>query len=123
MPEGFDRRNRQIRSLVLCVGLVGPRRIWAAQVGCLVGPDGSRRIQKDRLRVLGHPDHGDRWWSGHQIFHLVTHGGLGARTAAAPSNEQRITRQQRIVHGVLASALLAAQVKWVVQPVRSSRAE
>jgi hypothetical protein len=39
----------QIRSLVLCVDLVGSRRIWAAHVGCLVGPDGSRRIQKDRL--------------------------------------------------------------------------
>jgi len=26
------------------VDLVGFRRIWAAQVGCLVGPDGSRPI-------------------------------------------------------------------------------
>jgi hypothetical protein len=34
---------------MLGVGLVGSRRIWAAHVGCLVGPDGSRRIQKDRL--------------------------------------------------------------------------
>jgi hypothetical protein len=33
------------------------------------------------------------------------------------------TRQERIVHGVLLSAVLAAQVGWVVQPVRSSRAE
>jgi hypothetical protein len=41
--------NRQIRSLVLCVDLVGSRRILAAHVGCLVGPDGSRRIQTDRL--------------------------------------------------------------------------
>ena len=41
--------NRQIRSLVLCVGLVGSRRIWPAHVGCLVGPDGSRRVQSDRL--------------------------------------------------------------------------
>ena len=36
--------NRQIRSLVLYVDLVGSRPIWPAQVGCLVGPDGSRRI-------------------------------------------------------------------------------
>jgi hypothetical protein len=34
---------------MLGVGLVGSRRIWPAHVGCLVGPDGSRRIQKDRL--------------------------------------------------------------------------
>jgi hypothetical protein len=31
------------------VGLVGSRRIWPAHVGRVVGPDGSRRIQKDRL--------------------------------------------------------------------------
>jgi hypothetical protein len=31
------------------VGLVGSRRIEAAQVGCAVVPDGFRRIQKDRL--------------------------------------------------------------------------
>ena len=39
----------QIRSLVLCVGLVGSRRIWAAQVGGLVDLVGSRRILLDRL--------------------------------------------------------------------------
>jgi hypothetical protein len=33
------------------------------------------------------------------------------------------TRQERIVHGMLASAVLAAQVGWLVQPVRSCRAE
>jgi hypothetical protein len=49
VPEEFDRRNRQIRSLVLCVDLVGSRPIWPAHVGCLVGPDGSRRILSDRL--------------------------------------------------------------------------
>ena len=32
-------------------------------------------------------------------------------------------KKARIVHGVLARALLAAQVGWVVQPVRSCRAE
>jgi hypothetical protein len=31
------------------VDLVGSRRIWPAHVGQRVGPDGSRRIQKDRL--------------------------------------------------------------------------
>jgi hypothetical protein len=41
--------NRQIRSLVLYVDLVGSRRIWPAQVGCLVDPDGSRWIPSDRL--------------------------------------------------------------------------
>ena len=33
------------------------------------------------------------------------------------------TRQPRIVHGVLARVLLAAQVGWVVQAVRSCRAD
>jgi hypothetical protein len=41
--------NRQIRSLVLRVGLVGSRRIWPAQVGGVVGPDGSRPVPSDRL--------------------------------------------------------------------------
>jgi hypothetical protein len=31
------------------VGLVGSRRIEPAHIGCLVGPDGFRRIQKYRL--------------------------------------------------------------------------
>jgi hypothetical protein len=40
------------------------------------------------------------------------------------SNRDRLfTRQARIVHGVLARAVLAAQVGGVVQPVRSCRAE
>ncbi len=47
-PEDVISR-RQIRSLVLSVGLVGSRRIWAAQVGCLVDPVGSRRVPSDRL--------------------------------------------------------------------------
>jgi hypothetical protein len=34
---------------ILRVDLDGSRRIWPAHVGCLVGPDGSGRIQKDRL--------------------------------------------------------------------------
>jgi hypothetical protein len=34
---------------MLGVGLVGSRPIEPAHVGCLVGPDGSRRIQTDRL--------------------------------------------------------------------------
>jgi hypothetical protein len=46
--EGFEPPNRQIRSLVLYVDLVGSRRIWPAHVDCLVGPDGSRRIPSDR---------------------------------------------------------------------------
>jgi hypothetical protein len=33
--------ERQIRSLVLYVGLAGPRPVWAAQVGRVVDPDGS----------------------------------------------------------------------------------
>jgi hypothetical protein len=41
--------DRQVRSLVLRVHLVGSRRIWPVQVGGLVGPDGSRRDPSDRL--------------------------------------------------------------------------
>jgi hypothetical protein len=35
--------KHQIRRLVIGVDLVGSRRIWSAQVGCLVDSDGSRR--------------------------------------------------------------------------------
>jgi hypothetical protein len=48
-PRGIRTPNRQIRSLVLCVDLVGSRPIWPAHVGGPVGPDGSRRIPSDRL--------------------------------------------------------------------------
>jgi hypothetical protein len=48
--------NRQILSLVLCVDLVDSRRVWPAQVGCLVDPDGSRRIVWMIKRMIkGHP--------------------------------------------------------------------
>jgi hypothetical protein len=48
-PRGIRTFNRQIRSLVLCVDLVGSRRIWPAHVGWVVGPDGSRPVPSDRL--------------------------------------------------------------------------
>jgi hypothetical protein len=41
--------THQIRSLVLCVDLVGSRRIWPAHVGRVVDPDRSRRIPSDCL--------------------------------------------------------------------------
>ena len=41
--------DRQIRRLMLRVDLVGSRRTWPAHVGCVVGPDGSRRVPSDRL--------------------------------------------------------------------------
>jgi hypothetical protein len=47
----------------------------------------------------------------------------GGRTAVAPSSEQRITRQLATVHGVLACAVLAAQVRCCIQLVRSCEAE
>jgi hypothetical protein len=34
---------------MLGVDLVGSSRIWPAHVDRIVGPDGSRRMQKDRL--------------------------------------------------------------------------
>jgi hypothetical protein len=49
LPTAADTGNRQIRSLVLRVDLVGSKRIWAAQVRCPVDPDGSRRSLLDRL--------------------------------------------------------------------------
>src|SRR5918996_5902803 len=48
-PRGIRTPNRQIRSLVLCVDLVGSRPIWPAHVECLVDPDGSRPVPSDRL--------------------------------------------------------------------------
>ena len=48
-PRGIRTPNRQIRSLVLCVDLVGSRRIWPAQVGCLVDLVGSSRVPSDRV--------------------------------------------------------------------------
>ena len=44
LPVSHSSPNRQIRSLVLSVDLVGSRPIWPAHVGGLVDPDGSRRI-------------------------------------------------------------------------------
>ena len=55
LPCGFGARGRirtcdlPITRRMLAVGLDGSRRIWPAHVGGLFGPDGSRRIQKDRL--------------------------------------------------------------------------
>jgi hypothetical protein len=51
--EGRDL-NLPFTRRMLGVDLVGSRRIWPAQVGCLVDLVGSRPIQKDRL-----DDHSD----------------------------------------------------------------
>jgi hypothetical protein len=41
---------------MLGVDLDGSRRIWPAHVGCLVGPDGSRRIDWMIIGMIkGHP--------------------------------------------------------------------
>ena len=50
-------------------------------------------------------------------------GRMRVVAAGARHLSPLFTRQQRIVHGVLASAVLAAQVGGVVQPVRSCGAE
>src|SRR5215218_5002349 len=83
-PRRIRTPNRQIRSLVLSVGLIGSRRIWAARVGWLVGPDGSRRIQKDRLDDQM-DDQGEQllWWppipaSGGWSLGLLLRVGGGA---------------------------------------------
>jgi hypothetical protein len=49
-PRRVSNGDLPITRRMLGVDLDGSRRIWAAHVGCLVGPDGSRRIQKDRLK-------------------------------------------------------------------------
>ena len=46
---GIRTDDLPITRRMLGVDLDGSRRIEPAHVGCLVGPDGSRRIQKDRL--------------------------------------------------------------------------
>src|SRR5215218_3463838 len=48
-PRLHELHKHQIRRLVLGVDLIGSRPIWPAQVGCLVGPDGSRPVPSDRL--------------------------------------------------------------------------
>jgi hypothetical protein len=48
-PRSDLNRRPSDTSRMLGVGLVGSRRIWPAHVGCLVGLDGSCRMQKDRL--------------------------------------------------------------------------
>ena len=42
--EGFEPSTLRFTRRMLGVDLDGIRRIWPAHVGCLVGPDGSRRI-------------------------------------------------------------------------------
>jgi hypothetical protein len=46
---GFEPLDLPIASRMLDVDLDGSRRIWPAQVECLVAPDGSRWLQNDRL--------------------------------------------------------------------------
>jgi hypothetical protein len=74
-PRGIRTPNRQIRSLVLCVGLVGSRRICPAHVGYVVGRVGSRRVPSDRLddqpddqasQALDKPS-----WVEHKIWNLT----------------------------------------------------
>jgi Single-strand binding protein family len=49
LPQHTQTLDLPITRRTLGVNLDGPRRIQPAHVGCLVGPDGSRRIQTDRL--------------------------------------------------------------------------
>src|SRR5215216_5848093 len=48
-PRRIRTLDLPITSRMLGVDLDGSGRIEPAHVGCTVGPDGSRRIQKDRL--------------------------------------------------------------------------
>jgi len=73
---GFGARGG-IRTLALpirdgCSASIwtGSRRIWAAHVECLVGPDGSRRIQTDRL-----DDHRDDQGASDRTSDAIPRGG------------------------------------------------
>jgi hypothetical protein len=91
-PRGIRTPNRQIRSLVLCVDLVGSRPIWAAQVGCLVDPDGSRTVPSDRL-----DDQTDDQAPRSLPRHSRRHVGPGDRIlnlAIDPHEVMRVTRRE-----------------------------
>jgi hypothetical protein len=88
----------------------------------MVGPFGGQRgtsLRSIELQVAGLID--DREMGCCEAVYGAAAGKSLARSPVG-AGEQRITRQERIVHGVLASAVLAGQVGWVVQPVLSCRA-
>jgi hypothetical protein len=49
-----------------------------------------RMIKRQGAEIPGHPDHGDRWWSGHQTFHLVT--AVDCHTAAMTTDLNKTSR-------------------------------
>jgi hypothetical protein len=71
---GHRTDDLPITSRMLGVDRDGSRRIWPAHVGRPVGPDGSRRIQKDRLDDQAHPTknrmprRATLWWSVAEVF-------------------------------------------------------
>jgi hypothetical protein len=69
---------------MLGVDLVGSRRIWPAHVGCLVGPDRSRRVPSDRLH-----DQADDQARGDVPPHPVRRAGAG-RSGVAGAGSQPV---------------------------------
>jgi hypothetical protein len=65
--------SRQLRRLVLTSMWFGSRWIWPAQVGWVVGPDGSGRVPSDRLddRMLRRASYGES-----QLARLVTQNSV-----------------------------------------------
>jgi hypothetical protein len=85
----------------------------------MVGPFGRQRgtsLRSIELQVAGRIDEREMG-----CCEAVCGAAAGKSLARSPvrAGGQRITRQQRIVHGVVLSAVLAGQVGRVVQPVRS----
>ena len=111
--EAKDFPAAQIRSLVLYVDLVGSRPIWPAHVGCLVGPDGSRRIEKDRLddqwMIKGHPT-GNRCQGKHGRPGLTDDQGASDRKSDAKASRSRVRPEAlspRSRNAVLCSGMIA----------------
>ena len=82
--------DRQIRSLVLRVELVGSRRIYPAQVECLVDPDGSRR------RICSDPSDDQRDdQAPRQVHHWEqVHPWEGRRVGGDPNVDLPVMRRQ-----------------------------
>jgi hypothetical protein len=130
-PRGIRTLNRQIRSLVLCVDLVGSRRIWPAQVGRVVDLDGSRPVPSDRLD--DQPDdqaRGDvlapsRWGRAANRSSSAPKGTVKRRHSRSARRDRQIARRSGRLGaprhaGSRACGAAAPHGRWSVLAVRCS---
>ena len=98
---------------------------WAQppqRTGASSSTDRATRIRRPQAQEQARALRGPAWPAG---LTCSARRHIGLRTAPLRAGggtrtpDLLFTRQQRIVFGVLARAVLAAQVGWVVQPVRS----